>query len=503
MQIWEKGNGMGLKDRIVGALFGGEIEKKVGERLKAASVLDAPNVESLQWRRLTTNAERDLLPAAQDRMIEIAYWLWETNPLAGWLIDITTSFILAEGLPYEAKNEEVKGVLDGFWNDPVNRMPLFFPKHVGEMHIYGELCFPAFTAEQTGRIRLGFVDPAQIEAVITDPENCKMQIGVLTKKYVGDIGGIHVEANPKKYRIILPEEAEFILSSTAKQLRDQFSDGECFFYAINNVTNSPRGRSSLLAVADWLDAYEQFLFDYADRWPLLNTFVWDLMVQGADEAEIKKQVQNFTKKSGSVFGHNEKVILNPAAPDIKAAQAGEGARIFRNHIMGRFGYPEHWYGGGGDVNRATASEMDLPAIKMLSQKQNFVAYMLEDILGQQIRRARASGFLRVSDDEAKFSVITPKMEAKDISKFGSMVQQVGAALVSAETQEWIDKDTARKLFATIMGFAGVDIDLEEVKKKIEEEQTGAGYEDYRGRKAQGNGNGNKQKTSDGLVGSGR
>jgi hypothetical protein len=467
---------MNLKDKLINVFLGPTIEAQVKNRLKAASIMDPRTVEEMQWRRLTTDATRNLLPTTQDRMIEIAYWLSETNSLAGWLIEITTAFILAEGLPYEAKDPDVKEVLDGFWNDPINRMDIFLPKHISELHIFGELCMPAFVAKQTGRVRLGYIDPAQIECVITDPENVKLQIGLLTKRYVGDMGGIHVETNPKKYRIILPEEAEYVLSQAGKELRNQLIDGECFFFSINNVTNSPRGRSSLLSVADWLDAYEQFLFDYSDRWPLLNTFVWDLKVDGGQEKEIKEQMANFQKKSGSIFGHNEKVTLTPAVPDLQAIDAETGARIFRNHIMGRFGYPEHWYGGGGDVNRATASEMDLPAMKMLSNKQNQVKYILESLLGYQLLQARQAGFLKQSDEE--FSVVTPPIQPKDVSKYGSMVQQVVTALQQAEVQEWIDKETAQKLFAAIMGFIGVEIDLEEVKTGLEQQDKTAGYEDY-------------------------
>lgn len=468
---------MSIKDKLIDAFLKGTIDRAVQQRLKAASILGAPSIEELKWRPLTSNVSRDLLPVTQDRMIEIAYWLWETNPMAGWLIDITTAFIMAEGLPYETEDDNIKEVLDGFWNDPINRMDLFFPKHISELHIFGELCMPAFTAEQTGRMHLGYIDPAQIDAVITDPENVKMQIGIFTKRYVGDVGGIHIEVEPKQYKIILPEEAQYVLSPTGKKLYNQFSDGECFYSSINNVTNSPRGRSSLLSTADWLDAYEQYLFDYADRWPLLNTFVWDLMVQGGDDTEIKKQMANFSKKSGSIFGHNEKVTAEAKAPDLKTMDAEKGARIFRNHILGRWGYPEHWYGGGGDVNRATASEMDMPAIKMLTQKQNQVKYIMQDILGYQIRQAKKSGYLR-SGDVNDFSIVTPQMQAKDVSKFGATIQQVAASLVSAEMQQWIDKDTARKIFGTAIGFIGIEIDYEEVKAALEEQNAIAGYEDY-------------------------
>jgi hypothetical protein len=474
---------MKLKERLVGAFFGPLIDAKVTERLAAAS-LSSPNIasEDALWRKLTTQADRNLLPIEQDRMIEIAYWLWQTNPLAGWLIDITTSFIVAEGLPYEAKNEDVKAVLDGFWNDPVNRMPLYFPKHIDELHIFGELCFPAFTAAQTGRVRLGYVDPAAISDVITDPENVKIPIGVLVRPWTGSIGGYLVDTPAKAYRTILPEEADFVLSAGAKTLRNQFTDGDCFFYAINNVTNSPRGRSSLLPTADWLDAYEQFLFDYADKWPLQNAFIWDLLVTGGGDKEIKEQIAQFSKKPGSVFGHNEKVTLTPSAPKLEALDASTGARLFRNHIMGRWGYPEHWFGGGGDVNRATASEMDLPALKMLGRKQLQVKYILEDMLGYQVRQARNARYLRVTDDEAKqYSVTTPEMASKDIAKFSTAAAQMATAIAGAEMQGWVDKETARKLWASIVSFTGVDIDLDEVRANLEEQAAKKGYEDYKDR----------------------
>lgn len=477
---------MSLRNKIVRALLGDLVKSQVEERLTAASSSSflAPSAEDMKWRKLTGNVERELLPVTQDRMIELAYWLWETNPLAGWLISITTAFILAEGIPYEAEHPDVKDVLDGFWNDPVNRMPLNLPRHVDELQIYGELCFPVFTAQQTGRTRYGYTDPANIEAVITDPENVRMTIGVLTKGWTGMIGGNTITAKPRQYKTVLPAEADYVISPTARQLRDQFVDGECLYWAINNVTNSPRGRSSLLAVADWLDVYEQFLFDYSDKWPQFNSFIWDLSVKGGDKKAIDEQLANLTKKSGTAFGHNENVILTAIAPDLKANDAETGARIFRNHILGRFGYPEHWYGGGGDVNRATASEMDAPALKMMSQKQLTIKYIIEDMLGYQIRQARAARYLRVSDDEAKFSTRLPEMGTRDVAKLSAAAQQVGTVLVSAEMQGWIDKDTARKIFSSVVSFTGVDMDFEAIKATLEKQKEKAGYEDYLGKGAE-------------------
>lgn len=461
---------MKLKDKFIDVFLGGVIETKIQERLKASSLSELDK-EDIGWRKLTGNTSRNLTPLKQERMIEIAFWLWENNPLARWIIEIAKDFILAEGLPYEAKNPDVKKTLDDFWYDPLNRMDLYIEKHVRELGLFGELCFPVYTAEQTGKVRLGYIDPLLIKDVVTDPENVKMVIGVILKGTSG--------AEGKKLKTILPADAEQILSPAALQLRARYTDGEFFFFAINNVTNSPRGRSELLATADWLDAYEQFLFDYADKWPLMNAFVWDMKVDGGDEKTIKKQMETFTKKSGSVFAHNEKVTLTASAPDLKAVDAETGGRLFRNHILGSHSYPEHWFGGGGNVNKATAGEMGTPAFKALSSKQRYFKFILESILGYVIDSARRANYLNVSDEDAKaYSITTPELASKDVGQYSTAIQQITASLATAVSQEMIDKQTAQKIFAAVIGYLGVEIDIEQVKTAIESEAEKKGYEDY-------------------------
>ena len=459
---------MKFKDRLIDAFLGGVIETKVSQRLKASSITDE---DMTGWRKLTGDISRDLSALKQERMIEIGFYLWENTPMGRWLIETTKDFILAEGLPYEAKNEDVKNILDDFWYDPINRMDLYLEKNVRELLITGELCFPVFIAEQTGRVRLGYIDPAQIKEVVTDPENVKVIIGIILKGSTGEDG--------KKLKTILPKEAETIISKKAQALRATYTDRECFFFAINNLTNSPRGRSEFLSVADWIDGYEQFLFDLLDKWKLINTFIWDLMVSGADENEINKQMKALIKKAGSVFGHNEKVTLDAKTPDLKAVDTAEGARLFRNHILGGMNFPEHWYGGGGDVNRATAVEMGAPTYKTLSSKQRYFKFIIELIFEYVIEKAREKRFLTVTDKEADdYSVITPELASKDVTKYASMIQQVTASLAMAQQNGWIDKTTAQNIFATIIEFIGIEVDLEAMGKAIETEKVDEENQDY-------------------------
>ncbi len=459
----------GIKEKIVNVLFGDIIEKKVSERLTAASMTDRKEDEG--WRKLTGNSTRDLLSTTQERMIDIAFWLWENNPLGRWIIEIIKDFIVAEGLPFEAENEEVKKVLEDFWYDPVNRMDLYIEKHARELHIFGELIFPEFVAEQTGRVRLGYLDPKQIDKIVTDPENVKMVIGVILKSEAGQTA--------RQLKTILPEEADYVLSPSAKIMRDSYTDGECFFFAINNVTNSPRGRSEVLATSDWLDAYEQFLFDYADRWPLLNTFIWDMLVTGGDKTTIDEQIKAFTKKSGSVFGHNEKVALEAKTPDLKSQDADTGARLLRNHILGAHGIPSFWYGGGEDANRALGVEMGTPAFKMLGSKQRYFKYILETIFDRVIQKALEARYLQVPEDEAyNYTLNLPELTSKDIAKYSTAIQQLTTSIMAAQTQGWIDKDTSSKIFAFALSMVGYELDVDAIKEAVQTEHDQKGYEDY-------------------------
>lgn len=462
---------MKIKDHLINRLFGAAINEKVEagikERLQAASVTDT---DEAGWRRLTGTSTKELPSVTRDRAIEISYWLWKNNPLANWIIEITVGFVVADGFAIEAKDETVKDLLNKFWNHPINNFPIFLEKYVRELSIYGSQCWPKFVSDNAGKVALGYIDPANIKEVKTDPENVKIVIGVITKGTS--------DSDERKYKTVLPPEAEEFLSPKAKEFRDGCQE-RCFYFAINNVTNDPYGTSDLFVIADWLDAYEQFLFDYGDKWPLLNTFVWDLLVEGGDDNAIKEQIKNFTKKSGSVYGHNEKVKLNASTPDLKSVDAKEGARLFRNHILGAKSLPEHWYGGGGDVNLATSKEMSAPTFKMFSARQRLVVYILTIILDDVIREAEDHGMLNgVKDDEKTYTINVPELSSKDITSFAAAIQQLSTSLVSAVTNEWIDKDTAVKAFAFCLSFIGYELDVDSIKEKLAEEGERKGFEDY-------------------------
>src|SRR5581483_5134302 len=327
---------------------------------------------------------------------------------------------------------------------------LKLPKKVLELGLFGEQCYPIFTSEFAGNSRLGYVDPANIKEVVCDPENAEILVGVALKTKGNKKG--------KRYAIALDGDPADLLSPEGQQLRATFGDGECFFFTINSVSNATRGRSDLLNVADWLDAYEEFLFDRLDARAAASTFVWDYKFTGLTEEQIRDKMKNLPPpKRGSEFGHNENVERDAIAPDLKADDASKDGTMFKNHILGSKGLPPTWFAEGGDVNRASAQEMEPRIIKMLTARQKVVIYMLTVICKYQLRRKIEAAELpklvtvkgeQVPAEEA-FSIKAPDISVKDLVKMGSVLQQVSTSLLIAEQQGWVSKYNAARFFTDI------------------------------------------------------
>ncbi len=483
---------MSITSYITRRLFGAEIDKQIeaSKTVALQAAMGSGAQEDMQWRRLSGASNRELPIAAWSRQVEICYWLWKTNPLGNWIIETLTTFVAGKGFTYSVANPDVNQVLDDFWFDAINRMDIKLEQKVRELFLFGVQCWPIFKAEQTGRVRLGMVDPAQISTIYADPQNAEVLIGV-------KIQSLHT-AETRHLRIILIGETETVISQDARIMRETFTDGECFLFAINRVSNDPYGTSDLFVIADWLAEYEEFVFNFADKARRQNAFIWDVKMEGADEATCRKSANDYAVKGeGEIRVHNEKTTWNAVAPNLAAVELKEAAGVFRNHILGNKSFPEHWYGGGGDVNRATAGESNEPIMALIDSRQNLVKYMLETIFTYVIQSALDARYLNVPAEEAfSFSIQKPETSNRDLTKISTAVQQITAAIVVGASQGWIDPPTATKLFAFVIALIGFEIDPETM---IAQEEPG--WKDYTQSGDQGPGTGkDKSRTRSGDSG---
>jgi hypothetical protein len=418
-------------------------------RAAAGSLFDA---EDAGWTRLTGNPKRDLSPMRQDRQIEIATYLYRENPMAKWLLEITRDFIMAEGVSVQCEDEDAQAVLTAFWDDPINFLDLKLEQKVLELSLYGEQLWPVFVNESTGLVRLANVDPSRIKAVEHDPDNAEVPIGITLKGRAGH--------NGKRLRVLYPAPDEELFAAQAlRQRAETYIDGDCFWFSINSVSTATRGVSDLFALGDWLDGYEQFLFNTLDRTGFLNAFCWDITLTGMSQEAVNAWAGTFAApKPGSFFAHNEQVTMQAVSPDLKGADTSEHARLFRNQILGGMGVPSIWFGGGEDANLASATVMGVPTFKRLQRRQRLVRYIVQYLCRYQLQQAQRVGALGRGDlPEAK--IVLPQLQAEDLSRIGPALQQLTAACLQAEERGWIQPETSQQIFAAVAGRLGVEVPL--------------------------------------------
>lgn len=424
------------------------------------------------WRRLSGDTTRDLSPMSQARMRDTAVYLWEANSLANRMIELPLAFMLAEGVRLAHEDEVLQLVLDAFWRDPINQMDVKLERKARELAMFGEQCWPTFVNERTGHVRLGYLDPALIETVVHDPDNAEQPIGIVTVK--------DARGRARRYRVIIngPED---VFTQRTQELRETFNDGECFFFQVNVLSAGRRGRSDLLSSADGLDGYDEFLFNELERAKDTRAHVWDVTLTGADQALVDKRAKEIRSPGPrSVRVHNENETWLAVTPTLNGGDSEAAARLFRNHALGAGTLPEHWYGGGGDVNRAVGAEMGEPTFKVMSMRQRLWKYMLQMVGAYVLRKylSARSAEPAWDDPQLECEAIFPELTARDTTKWAAAMQQVVASTLLAIEGGLMTEATGVALIQAVAGRLGVEYDAAEELAAAKKEKAKRREDDF-------------------------
>jgi hypothetical protein len=109
--------------------------------------------EDYLWRRLSDNFyQKDVIPSTYLEIHNQVYEAYNANPLAFAIIELTTSFVLGEGITVAANNKRVQQVIDAFWDNPENRMEERVYSLCTELALYGELFVHFFVNQYDGSV---------------------------------------------------------------------------------------------------------------------------------------------------------------------------------------------------------------------------------------------------------------------------------------------------------------------------------------------------------------
>lgn len=457
--------------------------------------LTAAGGGSAYFRRLT-QGNRDLNPLQQDKMQQVAAWLYDSNPLAKRVLELVRDFIVGEGVAISSQSkddeqrEAEQEILDAFWED--NELDLRLHDWVLELGAFGESLWTVATNPKDGSVKLGYIDPSAIAEVVTDPTNIERVLRVGLKalggreaavlkvvnqiedpqdEWYGRLQGItEYDGQGKPVETYQPLDSQGKPTGGKKPYA-----GACMLFRINKFTAARRGRSDLLCLADWVDGLDQVLFNGVDRALLLKSFVWDATLEGMNTQQIADYAkQNPAPKPGSVRYHNEKVKWQAVTPDLKAADDQQAADTLLGHIGSGSGLPKIWLNATLDTNRATAQEMGEPSFKHLTTRQRYVRSMLSRAALFVLDQAEMAGVLDKRENRKRVqrpapwsvSVQMPELRIKDLKAASETFFQTVQALSVSLAEKLVDVDTAQEVEVLLLSQFGLDVDLAALRERL-------------------------------------
>lgn len=430
------------------------------ERLAAEAVapqlftLTTGDGEDPGFRRITSLATlRDLNPLMHDRMLQVCYFLAVTTPFGKRIVEILTEYTLGKGLRITARDPRVQDVIDDFWKDEVNDMDANVEAITNELTIFGEMCTPVAVNPVNGDVRLGYIDPMNIDtiqfaemATADGTASINVPYAVRLRREVGEV---------LQKPMMLIRRDEDPNSVTFGRL-----NGECFYWTLNKVKSASRGFSELFSLADWIDLFDQMIFDFGDKVRFLNSFVWHYVIEGANEKQVDEYKNKLTKdppRQGGVVVSNEKIKIEPQTPDFKGQDMAQGSQMVKKYGLGGAGIPMVLTGDGDDANRAAALEMNAPFVKKIQKRQNHLARCLTQVLNFVLDQAQRAGVLPAKID-LSFTIEFPEIAVKDLDKGAQTLAGVGQAMTLGVQNGWVTDATAARAFHTILAEIGVDIE---------------------------------------------
>ncbi|GAB3429854.1 hypothetical protein [Actinophytocola sediminis] len=362
------------------------------------------------WRPLGSRG-REIPYWTQEKARTYSVAAYRLNPMAKAIIDTYTSFCVGDsGVKLDVTNPLVDVIAQEFWKDPINNVGLAEKQTLGlrSMMLLGETLRKFMVGPVSGVVRYAPHDPTVITEVFNRDGNAAWPEGV----------GIGTDT---------------VWTVAGLDERTGLRDGECAWWTpFKAIETDERSQPFLSTVSDWLDAYDSVLSSLVDRTALMRYLVWDVTVDGDDDAVqafIKARGGLHVPRSGGVEVHNDKVKWEPKMATTGAYEDSAAAKSVLTLVAGGAGLSKVWLAEPEDANRATSLTMAEPVRRRIQGVQGaWVGYQAE-MVRYAVDRAVAAKRL-----PAKVERIDPKTGTKTMVAAADTVTVTGPSIAAADSQ---------------------------------------------------------------------
>lgn len=333
---------------------------------------------------------------------------WRSNPIAKRLVDITTEFVIGDGLGFRSANKRADKFIKRMANDPLNDFESQIPEWCNETWRGGDL-FLVGKADAGGMTYWRGFPAEGIQQIITKNNDYRQPVFFQT-------GGIEGDGFPA-YQKGMEKGTEFMLH-----------------FPLNRAVGSVFGESDLASVVYWIGLYQQWLQDRATINYFRSLFSWIVKKAFANDKEKEAYIKTAPQpKPGSILYIDPDEEWEPKAPSLDARDAEKDGLAIERMIAIGFQVPMHYLAQPEGSTRTTAEAAGTPTFKRFKARQKFIVKALTRVLEVSWEIYSPS-----KSDSVTFEIDESDITEKDNAQLALGVQRIVTAFMPLYNAKMVD-----------------------------------------------------------------
>ncbi len=306
---------------------------------------------------------------------------WRLNPLARRITEITSQYVVGGGFTLSSPDPRTSAFLKDFWSHRFNHMDTRLIEMCDELTRSGNL-FILLSTDAGGMTYLRLI-PASLIQQINSRESDVEQEESYTLR--GD-----TDLDPLTYPAYSPE------AESPDKLPHVV-----VHYAINKPAGAVWGESDLAPVLKWLSRYSAFLDDRVRLNRYRNAFLYIVKSQYANETTRRTRQAQLAANPptpGSILVTDQSEEWEVLSPKLESDDAERDGLALKKMIASGAGLPLHFLAEPESSTRTTAEASGGPTYRKFQQRQQFLTWLIKDLLKIALNRCALVTGRRLSEE---------------------------------------------------------------------------------------------------------
>lgn len=361
------------------------------------------------WGALSNRPNERTIAEVQELYTD-ALTAWRKNPLAKRIVDITTDYVIGDGITLSSPYSYLNSFIEEFWYHPENNVPNRLQPMVEELTRSGNYLPILFTNPHDGLsyIRVATVD--QLRGIHNLPNDWE----TITQIDIAQYDNLNLAIKPY-----------YTAAATDKPAGD---NATISLYTINRPEAAHLGEGDLTTVIPWLMRYSRMLEDRIRLNWAVRMFLWFVKVPSGMVAAKQEQYKS-VPEPGTVIVHDDAEEWNLQSPSLHANDASHDLSATRRMVYSGTGYPPNWYGEQGS-NLAEAKASTAPAERHLRRRQLHIIDILRQqaLLAYHLRqKVRGGRKLPISNTQKLITANTTDLSREDNAALAEAAERLSTS----------------------------------------------------------------------------